>query len=183
MTRRLQGRNNRKQDCRVRLLAFLAMTYVLFLLPTSNTPRLCNTPRHCEKDFSPTWQSYTPIITCLKGVRIESKIASLPRYRHCEPQVKQSIQDFRVRLLAFLAMTYVLFLLPTSNTPRLCEKDFSPTWQSLELGACPRNRKAHATLMSLIQRLILQKQDVAGFLKNAFIAHRQGNLKPQLIIH
>ena len=83
-------------------------------------------------------------------------------------------QDCRVRLLAFLAMTYVLFLLPTSNTPRLCEKDFSPTWQSLEFGACPRNRKAHATLMSLIQMLILQKQDVAGFLKNAFIAHRQG---------
>ena len=42
--------------------------------------------------------------------------------------------------------------------------------------------KAHATFMSLIQTLILQKQDVATFLKTAFITHRQGNLTPRLSI-
>ncbi|MBF0490384.1 MAG: hypothetical protein HQL15_07155 [Candidatus Omnitrophica bacterium] len=42
--------------------------------------------------------------------------------------------------------------------------------------------EAHATLMSLIQTLILQKQNVAEFLKTSFIAHRQGDLKPQLLM-
>lgn len=46
----------------------------------------------------------------------------------------------------------------------------------------PRGAQAHATLMSLIQTLKLQKQDAAGFLKTAFIAHRQGDLTPQLSI-
>ncbi len=38
----------------------------------------------------------------------------------------------------------------------------------------PRGAQAHATMMSLIQTLRLQKQDAAEFLKTAFIAHRQG---------
>jgi transposase len=42
--------------------------------------------------------------------------------------------------------------------------------------------QAHATFMSLIQTLILQKQDVADFLKKSFIAHRQGSLLPLLSI-
>jgi len=46
----------------------------------------------------------------------------------------------------------------------------------------PRGAQAHATLMSLIQTLKLQKQDATVFLKTAFIAHRQGNLTPRLSI-
>jgi transposase len=46
-----------------------------------------------------------------------------------------------------------------------------------------RGAEAHATMMSLIQTLTLQKQNVADFLKTSFIAHRQGNLLPLLSIH
>lgn len=42
--------------------------------------------------------------------------------------------------------------------------------------------KAHSTMMSLIQTLTLRKENVSGFLKTAFITHRQGNLNPILSI-
>lgn len=40
--------------------------------------------------------------------------------------------------------------------------------------------KAHATLMSLIQTLNLQNRNPTGFLKTAFLRHRQGNMTPLL---
>jgi len=42
--------------------------------------------------------------------------------------------------------------------------------------------EAHSTMMSLIQTSILRKENVTGFLKTAFISHRQGNLTPILSI-
>jgi transposase len=45
-----------------------------------------------------------------------------------------------------------------------------------------RGAEAHATLMSLIQTLTLQKQNVTDFLKTSFITHRQGNSTPLLSI-
>jgi len=44
----------------------------------------------------------------------------------------------------------------------------------------PRGAQAHATLMSLIQTMILQKQNVNEFLRTAFIVHRQGDIAPRL---
>ena len=43
-----------------------------------------------------------------------------------------------------------------------------------------RGAQAHATLMSLVQTLRLQKRDVAEFLKTSFIAHRQGDVTSRL---
>lgn len=40
--------------------------------------------------------------------------------------------------------------------------------------------KAHSTLMSIIQSLILQDQDIFESLKTSFLAHRQGRLSPLL---
>jgi len=40
--------------------------------------------------------------------------------------------------------------------------------------------KAHATLMSLIQTLNLQNRNASGFLKTAFLRHRQGDMTPLL---
>ena len=42
--------------------------------------------------------------------------------------------------------------------------------------------RAHGTMMSLIQTLILRKENVSEVLKTAFIAHRQGNSTPILSI-
>jgi hypothetical protein len=42
--------------------------------------------------------------------------------------------------------------------------------------------KAHGTMMSLIQTLILRKENVSEFLKTTFIAHRQGDLAPRFSI-
>ena len=39
----------------------------------------------------------------------------------------------------------------------------------------PRGAVAHATLMSMIQTLTLQKENVREFLQTAFVAHRQGD--------
>lgn len=46
----------------------------------------------------------------------------------------------------------------------------------------PAGAGAHSTMMSLIQTLLLRKENVSEFLKVAFIAHRQGNLAPLLSI-
>lgn len=43
-----------------------------------------------------------------------------------------------------------------------------------------RGADAHATLMSLIQTLILQKRNVGDFLRSAYLFHRQGNPTPRL---
>jgi Transposase IS66 family len=42
--------------------------------------------------------------------------------------------------------------------------------------------QAHATIMSLIQTLLLQKQNVGEFLRSAYIIHRQGNSIPRLTL-
>lgn len=46
----------------------------------------------------------------------------------------------------------------------------------------PRGAQAHATLMSLIQTLILQKQNVGEFLRSAYVMHRQGNPFSRLVL-
>ena len=43
-----------------------------------------------------------------------------------------------------------------------------------------RGAEAHATLMSLIQTMKLQKQNVSDFLQTAFVAHRQGDAASRL---
>ncbi len=44
----------------------------------------------------------------------------------------------------------------------------------------PRGAEAHATLMSLIQTMTLQKQNVGEFLRSAYVLHRQGDMTPQI---
>lgn len=44
----------------------------------------------------------------------------------------------------------------------------------------PRGAEAHATLMSLIQTLTLQKKNMGEFLRSAYVDHRQGNQIPRL---
>ncbi len=44
-----------------------------------------------------------------------------------------------------------------------------------------RAAEAHATHMSLIQTLTLQKQNVNEFLRTTFLAHRQGDDAPRLL--
>lgn len=46
----------------------------------------------------------------------------------------------------------------------------------------PRGAEAHATLMSLIQTLTLQKQNVSEFLRATYVIHRQGNQTPRLVL-
>ena len=46
----------------------------------------------------------------------------------------------------------------------------------------PRGAAAHATLMSLIQTLTLQKENVSEFLRSAYVIHRQGDSTPRLAL-
>jgi len=133
------------------------------------------------------------------AIRLHSRHKLLPQTSY-----QSRYKRLKIRLFTFMASGY-----RNKNLQRLCKR-FSKFWLDmfvfLENPSIPwnnnlaerlirpnviyRNRsfgnrsingaKAHETLMSLIQTLTLQKQNVSEFLKTAFIKHRQGDLTPLL---
>ena len=161
--------------------------------------------RSCsQSDLSLEYQeNYKKIKRLLNdAIRLHAKSSQLP-----EDVYRRRVRWIKMRLFIFMHGNY-----RNKNLQRLCKR-FSKFWldmfvfledskvawnnnlaeRMIRPNVIYRNRsfgnrskagaEAHATLMSLIQTLILQKRDVTGFLKTAFIAHRQGNLKSQLVIN
>ena len=160
--------------------------------------------RRCaQSDGSQEYQENYKIMKRLihDAIRLQAQSGQL-----AEDVYRRRVRWIKVRLFTFMHGNY-----RNKNLQRLCKR-FSKFWldmfvfledptvawsnnlaeRMIRPNVIYRNRSfgnrskagadAHATMMSLIQTLTLQKQNVSEFLKTSFIAHRQGDSIPRLVL-
>jgi hypothetical protein len=125
--------------------------------------------------------SLTPVIFQRRFRRIKERLFMLIGDKHSEnknvSRIASRFSKFWLDMLTFLEIDNVAW------NNNLAERLIRPhvIYRNRSFGnRSEEGLRTHETLTSLIQTLLLQKRSVYESLKTAFIAHRQGEVKPLL---
>jgi transposase len=127
--------------------------------------------------------SLAPVIFQRRFRRIKERLFMLIGDKHSEnknvSRIASRFSKFWLDMLTFLEIDNVAW------NNNLAERLIRPhvIYRNRSFGnRSQEGIRTHETLTSLIQTLLLQKRSVCESLKTAFIAHRQGEIKPLLFV-